>query len=261
MTHHDPGDAAVASLPMYDLPELTASTDAWWRCIAGHLGVDATIFEHPDDHEASWDRPGLVLGQSCGLPLVERLLPQVQVVGAFTYDGVSDAEAHYASVLVAAGSARPLTSFAGARLAVNDWRSLSGWCSLGAALHRAGVEGGPVTITGAHRRSLALLRDGGADLAAIDGVTLALLRRAAPAELEGLTEVGSAPRIPCLPLVTATGDVAALQRALAAAVADPAAADARRALLVTGFVPLTADDYLPVLALRDEALAAVPRPL
>ena len=60
---------------------------------------------------------------------------------------------------------------------------------------------GGVVVTGAHVDSLAALQAGTVDIAAIDAVTFALVRRFRPALPDGLVVIAEGPRIPCLPLI------------------------------------------------------------
>ena len=82
----------LAHLAMYDLVEVRDAAEALWRAIAARLGPDAPgALSWPAAIEAACREPGLVLGQTCGLPLVTALDGAVRVVGAFTYgDGASD---------------------------------------------------------------------------------------------------------------------------------------------------------------------------
>jgi ABC-type phosphate/phosphonate transport system substrate-binding protein len=233
-----------ASLPMYDLPEVRAATDALWADLASRLRVngvidvpDALMRDGTDDLLAAhWRHPQLLLTQSCGWPVAAVLAAEVAVVGAFTYRGVSDGDAHYATHLVVrAGDGQG--SLANRPVAVNGRDSLSGWVSLRAAVGDVG----PVLITGSHAESLASVRDGRADLASIDPVTWALLAHYRPAALNGLAIVGHGPRVPCLPLITHRDHgpgVEVLRAALAGVRSEP--------LLIDGFVPLGAGDYAPV---------------
>lgn len=253
----------LAHLAMYDLAEVRGAAQALWAAIAERLGPDAPgALSWPADIEVACRSPELVLGQTCGLPLVTALDGAVRVVGAFTYgEGASDAAAHYESALVAR-ERRALAAFAGGTAAVNAWGSLSGWASLGASLPSEPEPFfGRVEVTGAHVASVAAVVEGRADLASIDAVTLALLRRHRPAAVAGLRVVGRGPRVPCLPLVTSrTADVDALRHALGGAVRDPATTGARRALLIESFVPLDAADYALVSTLVSVARRRLPPP-
>ena len=139
-----------------------------------------------------------------------------------------------------------LADFRGAVCALNSWDSLSGWVALAAALpeprfFRAAL------VTGAHVDSLAAVAAGDADIAAIDCVTYALLQRHRPSAIVGLRVIGRTALAPGLPLVTRRdvddGTVEALRSALRDALADPALAEARAALLIEGIEILGEADY------------------
>jgi len=230
---------------MYDLVEIRPAVDELWHGLRDRLR-DRAVVEAPDElrwsgdlYDDHWLHPQLLLSQSCGWPLVDRLAGRVTVVGAFTYAGVSTADARYRSVLVTrADDTEP--PLAGRSVAVNGLDSLSGWVSLRAAVNPLG----PVVVTGAHARSVEAVANGEADLACIDGVTWALLQRHRPVAVAGLAVVGHGPEIPCLPLITApSGPVDDLRAALSEVRND--------VLLVDGFHPFSAGDYEPVRRLAD----------
>jgi ABC-type phosphate/phosphonate transport system substrate-binding protein len=251
--------APFAALRMYDLPEIRPAVDVLGAAILRAIPGAPAGLDWDGAFDEQWLDPGLVLGQSCGWPLVHDLAGRVGVVGAFSYGEASDGGACYRSVLVAR-EAEPLESFAGTRAAISGYNSLSGWVSLGAAVapHAGGrAFFGSVTVTGAHVASLAAMQRGDVDIAAIDGITFALLRIHRPAAVAGLHVVGRGPQIPTLPLITA-GDVGVVRAAVAAGVTDPATAAARATLLVDGFVPLGLDAYDGVPALAELAMVTVP---
>ena len=260
----DPAGAVprLASLPMYDLPR--QAVQAWWQGIAGALQAEglAGVPDTPDwpaDLPAHWLHPRLLLSQACGHPLVTTLQGQVQVVGAMRYAAPGCEGTRYCSLLVVRdGEALPaeglqaLAGWSGRVAAVNDAGSFSG----GVALRRAvqSVAGlsppaffGRLLFTGSHRASLAAVREGRADIAAIDAVTHALVARHQPALLHGLQVLARTASAPGLPLITALGtspqELAVLRRALQAACAAPHLAAARQALLVDGFEPLGAEAW------------------
>jgi ABC-type phosphate/phosphonate transport system substrate-binding protein len=252
-----------AALPMYDLDR--AAVAAWWTGVAGALrregldGVPDTI-DWPDDLDRHWRDPRLLLSQTCGHPLVTRLDGAVQVVGAMRYSAPGCDGILYRSELVVREDdpARTIDDFRGRTVAFNDAASLSGWHALRALVAPLGKAGrffSSHVHSGSHRASLALLREGRAGIAAIDAVTLALIERHAPQELQGLRVIGSTPSLPGLPLITAAGtsasDLAALRRGLSAACADPALVGARTALCIDGFEPATLAAWQPVRALLD----------
>ena len=219
----------------------------WWG-----VGIDVPErLTHADDVHALWHDPSLVLSQSCGWPLVTELDGLVSTIGTFAYDIPGGYDGYYRSVLVSSGPATP-EDLSRATAAVNGFASLSGWISLRAAL--GGDETSRVIVeTGSHVASLAAIRDGRADVAAIDGVTYALVARDRPELLDGVCVVGSGPRVPCLPLIGPRSwdgtTVAEVRAAITGAVARPDLAGVRAALLIERFVPLDAGDYAPLLAL------------
>lgn len=257
-----------ASLPMYDLPP--QAVQAWWQGIAialhaeGLAGVPVAP-DRPADLPAHWLHPRLLLSQACGHPLVTMLHGRVQVVGAMRYAAPGCEGTRYCSLLVVRdGDTTPgaglqaLAAWAGRVAAVNDAGSYSGWVALRRAVQS--VAGRPaqdffsrLPSTGSHRASLMAVREGWADIAAIDAVTHALVARHQPALLQGLQVLGRTPPAPGLPLITALAtppdELAALRRALQSACAAPQLAAVRNDLLIDGFEPLGAEAW-PAQALQ-----------
>src|SRR5688500_2014479 len=123
-----------ASLPMYDLPELGAATDAWWAGIARALAAEG-FRDVPRDLErgaspgAVWGASDLLLNQCCGRDLVTALAGIVAPVAIPCYRVPGCTPGRYRSWLVVRRSdprAR-LDDLAGAVAAVNGTSSHSGW--------------------------------------------------------------------------------------------------------------------------------------
>jgi ABC-type phosphate/phosphonate transport system substrate-binding protein len=116
---------------------------------------------------------------------------------------------------------------------------------------------GEIVETGGHAASLASLVGGETDVAALDCVSYALLARHRPALARGTRILARTAQSPTLPFVTAASQPAAtiqaLRGALAAALADPALATSREALLLTGMAPADTADYGILLVYRDRA--------
>ena len=97
---------------------------------------------------------------------------------------------------------------------------------------------------------MAAVRDGAADVAAIDCVTYANVEGVAPHEIAPLRVIARSASAPALPYVTrrdiAPAELQTLRDGLQAGIADPALAEARSALLIAGIeiVPLQAYDRL-----------------
>lgn len=249
-----------ASLPMYDLPELRAETDALWSAVAA--GLRARGVEAPDqlsrggDLHEGWRRPDLLLSQACGLPYVRHLRGEVALVGAGDYDLPDCAPGTYRSrILVRAEDpARGPEDLRGRTLAVNSEGSQSGAGALRTLL-RAQLAAGPffggIRETGAHLESIRALARGEVDVAAIDAVTFALARRVLP-EAGAVRVLLSTPETPGLPFVTRPGGpVEALFAALAEGI-DAVGRGVRGALLLRGVVPRRDADFDGIAA--DDAL-------
>lgn len=249
--------ASVAALPMYDLPELQAANDALWRAIAEQLAADGVDdvplrLTRTSDLEGLWTSPALLLAQTCGYPLVKTLGGRVQLVATPRYraPGCEGPFRRSAVVVRAHEAAGSLADLRGARAAINDARSDSGMNLLRAAVAPLAA-GQPffqgVAVTGAHLASAEAVAWGRADVAAIDAVTWAHLRRVRPDLAWRLRVLAWTERTPGLPLITAaTTDartLAALRRALAEVAADPELANVRETLLLDGFTLLPRNYY------------------
>lgn len=259
-----------ACLPMYDLPELRKETDAWWRGLAAALraaGLEEApaALDRQEDPLRLWRSPDLVLAQCCGydLRLGEGAPPSLVATPLYDLPGCEGPL--YCSFLVvregeAAGS---LAGMRGRRAAVNLRGSHSGHNVLRFLLAEEGGERpffSAVIESGGHRASLAAVKAGEADLAAIDCVTFGLLLRVAPEEIKGLKILEETPKAPGLPYITAPGAapqrIALLQQALLAALEDSSLAGTRESLGLRGFALLAFEDYDPIAAMarRAEAL-------
>ncbi len=121
-----------------------------------------------------------------------------------------------------------------------------------------------VVATGSHLASLEAVADGRADLAAIDCVTFGLVKRFRPGLIERVAVVAESPPSPGLPFIAAARlpdwTVAAVRKALFAALADPGLAEPLGALGLTGARLMTSADYKRVLEIeRDAEAAGFPR--
>lgn len=257
----------VASLPMY--ASNVAVVDALWRHLAARLaqeGADASPppLVWPCDYHEHWLDPGLLLSQSCGFPLVTELSGKVRVVGTFGYsaDGCEGVLCRSALVVRADAKQQALADFRAQRVAYNNTDSQSGYNSLRAMVAPLAVDGRFFSTrqrSGGHRKSVELVRDGQADIAAVDCVTLAGLRRYLPEVTEGTRVLAYSDSYPGLPLITSlhTSDaqLAQLRSVLAAAVQDPAIDHLLQSLFIKSFEPLEQSDYQVCLEMRDRARA------
>jgi hypothetical protein len=237
----------IASLPMYATPRTAGANARLWALIRDGLrrrnrpAPERLIDEIPDP-KAHWLSPDLVLSQTCGLPYRLWLADRVGLVGTPDYGLDGCPPGHYRSVVIARSDDRRavFADFHGARFALNDPHSQSGWAAL-ATFDPAAVQA-PAVLTGSHRGSVRAVREGRADFAAIDAVTWRLL--AAEDQTAGLSVLLETPPTPGLPLITArSNDASAIHDAVAEAIDGLAPAD-RSSLGLTGIVRLPAESYL-----------------
>jgi ABC-type phosphate/phosphonate transport system substrate-binding protein len=211
----------------------------------------------PVDLLSHWRSPELLLSQSCGFPLMTQL-PDVQVVGAFHYAAPGCEGVNYRSWLVGReeDSGKTLADFRGRRVACNSPDSWSGYNVLLSMVAGLGVKHfffARTLFSGSHRRSLAALREGMADLAAIDCVTWALLQCHEPWLINGLTIIGGSPQAPGLPLIAGPGTSPATLAKLRAALHQVAGSEQAEKVLINGFSALSREDWQPLLARRNAA--------
>ena len=177
--------APYATLGMYPLEPLRPAWERLWAAVHELAPWTPATLTWTDDVHATWTDPACVVSHACGWPVATYLRDRVDVVGAFSPD-LPDASGHrYRSALVASRPAS-LASFAAAKAvaAATTEDSLTGWISLRAAA--GGEWPGPVVWTGGHVASLEALQQRRADLASIDPLTLAYVRRHLPDLVAGL---------------------------------------------------------------------------
>ena len=258
----------LASLPMYDADR--PAVERLWQGIARGLrrtGLDDVpgALVWPDDLDAHWLRPDLLLSQTCGYPIVDHLRGKVQLVGTFRHAVDGCEGIRYSSKLVVRDDdpAQRLADFRGRTAAYNAANSQSGYhalLALVAPLAEGGRFFGRAVASGAHARSIELVKSGEADIAAIDCISFAAIARARCDALHGLRVIGATGSAPGLPLITAAGTppstLAALRRAVQGTFDDAALAETHAALFHDGFevVPPTAYDFVADLRRQARAL-------
>lgn len=266
-----PQPARVAALPNYysNKPAL----EAFWRALRANLlsgghaqGLSGLpdALTWPTDLRAHWRDPALLLGQTCGYPLVTELPGQVRVVGSLVYSapGVRGAWNRSQLVVRADDAARTLEDLRGRTVAFNGSDSQSGYNALRALVAPLAVNGrffGRALEAGFHLKAAEAVRDGQADVASIDCISLEGFRRYLPESVRGLRVLCETDDYVGLPLITSLGTddttLARLRRALSETIADPANANTCADLMLTGFEPLGFEAYSKHLAMRDAALA------
>jgi len=252
------------------MPELETATTAWWQGLRRHF-IRAGIADvpdrlhEPDDLLTHWLMQDLLFTQTCGYPLTHVLDDRVQLVATPCYDAPGCDGPNYRSYIIVREDSRiaELADLRGKRVAYNGTDSQSGYNTLRSALYPLAQNGklfaGGIE-TGAHRQSLAAVRNGAADVAAIDCVSLALFERVAPAELQGVRKLCLTEPAPSLPYIASKRITAVtiqrLREGLRAAIDDPQLRAVRAELLLADIAVLPIDAYQPILAMERSALEA-----
>jgi ABC-type phosphate/phosphonate transport system substrate-binding protein len=258
----------IAALPMYDFPPLHAATDDYWSAIAAHLRA-AGIADVPSvltrdmSHVDTWRDPRLLFGQACQYPLASAWHASVRLLAIPAYAAPGCEGSRYRSAIIVRveDPALGLGDLRGRRGAVNERDSNSGSNLLRAAIAPLAEHGrffASVELTGGHLASVRAVAEGRADVAAIDCVSYAHIRRLSPELTARLRILDWTPSSPGLPYVTARASDASIASALRAALAhvhaDPALAAVRDALLLTGIDFAVDEDYVEVRQLERDAL-------
>ena len=210
----------------------------------GLTEVPATLSTAPNDRYPHWLSDDLLFSQTCGYPLTHRLAGKVKLLGTPCYAAAGCAGVNYRSLIIVGekSGAQSLADLAPCRVAVNAFDSQSGWNALRPMVDALGgwdTVFGQTIESGAHALSIDMVREGHADVAAVDCVTHALTADTTPARLTGTRVLEMSKSAPALPYITAraTPDetVALMQQGLRNAIADPALATTRSALRIEDF--------------------------
>ncbi|TVV71086.1 phosphate/phosphite/phosphonate ABC transporter substrate-binding protein [Sphingomonas solaris] len=260
----------VASLGMYDRPEVRAANDRLWQAIATRLAARG-VADVPEALDRArplgelWDDPALLLGQTCGYPFVTTGRGRLRYVATPRYRVAGCSGARYRSRIVvrADDPAEKAADLRGARAAVNEWRSNSGMNLFRAAIAPLAARApffSEVVVTGGHDASARAVAEGRADVAAIDVVSFAHLQRWEPDVAARLRTVAWTPDAAGLPLVTSIhtsdADVAAIGAVLDEVAADPALEETRATLMIGNFARIAPARYEALLALEQRAIRA-----
>ena len=246
----------VASLPMYDVPEIRRATLAWWAGLARAFSAAGIaevpqILTAPADPNAHWRDRRLLFSQTCGRNFTRELAGHVRLIATPLYAAPGCDGPNYRSLLLVGADSdlKPEADMRQVRAAVNGLDSHSGWIALCAAVSAAGArpDFADIRVTGSHAASMEAIRRGEADLCAVDCVTFALLERNAPDRVAGLKIVGRTPAAPGVPYITGAGsgaaELARLRDGLGRALDSRDLATARDSLLIESCDVLADSDY------------------
>lgn len=254
----------TVALPMYNVsPRLRDGYEAFAAALLLQAGLDSeTTLVRDVPLPGYWKHPGLLLSQTCGYPYVTSLQDDVTLLATPCYDVPGCDGSDYRSALVVREDSgiATLADARGCVAAVNEGHSNSGMNLLRHAVAPLACDGrffGAVEWSGSHAASVAMVRAGAADIAAIDCITWAYLCQERPADVAGLAVLGYTTAAPGLPLV-AGADVpaASVERLRTALLAPDAALLATLApLRVRAFEYRGDEAYDRIAQLEDEARA------
>ena len=247
----------IASFPMYDGVTPTSYTDHFWSifCKNADFEVPFELDRSSTCHDVWTSGSALVLSQSCGYPVVKIYSEYVRIVGTPVYDVNGCSGPYYFSAIVGSTSQRTLEDIlreGSVTIAINSFDSFSGWLLLLSAIYDTAYASGVnlqeivtrIVVTGAHVESMLAVKDGIADIAAIDCVTLALARKHFPHKTEGVEIIGGSSPAPALPIIThkeaSDAYVNSLRAALRKAL-DSDESDACKAALLLRDIDMTGD--------------------
>lgn len=259
---------AIATLPMYDFPDVRAATDAWWQGLARHLatagveGPPAALLRE-DDLIGQWQSPSLLISQTCGYLATHELRDYVQPIAVPHYAVPGGDGPNYASAILVPADhpGRDLADFRGSRAAYSRTYSHAGYNafrSIVAPFAQGQAFFASVLASDSHLASIAAIARGLADVATVDCVVHAFVARWRPEMLTGTRIVGYTPAAPAppyiVPLRAGAERIRRLQAAIAAAMADDTLAESRDALFLAEFSVPFAGQYDVIV---DRAAAAI----
>jgi len=257
----------IASLPMYDRPELRWATDQLWGYVASALtragvpNVPANL-SREGPHEARWSDPRLLMSQTCGYDVHFRFSGRLMPLAAPVYRAAGCEGPTYRSALVVRSGDRSerVEDLAGRVAAYNEPASHSGRVALEAVVAEY-ADGGRffacTRVTGSHERSAEDVAEGRADVAALDCTSFALLRRARPELAARLRILTFSPACPAPPFVVGPMVSQDIRDELAKTFREVATTDeltaVREALLLEALVPVEPSDYAAIGLLAESA--------
>ncbi len=209
----------IASLPMYDFPEIRESTQMLWQKIRQELakkGINSPKeLAQPTDFLKFWRDPNLMFSQTCGLPFVRHLREDVKILGTPDY-GLGTRPGWYHSVFIVRHNdpRQDLSEMRGSCFCFNSKGSQSG---LYAPMHSLYSTFGTsdffkeMKISGGHALSAIMVAKNQADIAAIDAVTWRLLEQFHPVtrSLRMLEITKETPGLPYICHKSQNGDLVA----------------------------------------------------
>jgi len=251
-----------AALPMYNVS--TRLGRAYEKLLAALLAqaglADGVELARDVSLPDFWTRPDMLVSQTCGYPYIATLHGKVALLATPCYDVPGCSGSDYASAIVVRAD-RGIATLDDARglvAAANDGHSNSGMNLLRHAVAPLAHDGrffGDVKWSGSHAASVHMVREGAADIAAIDCITLAYLRQEDPAAVADLAVLQYSAPAPGLPFIAGGAVPEPWQRRLREALLEPGPGllAAIRPLRIGAFRHCDAGEYGRIGQLVDQA--------
>ena len=241
----------LASLSMYDRPELKAHNQVYWSEIRRALysrGIESPkLLTEEGTGLAFWGNPKLFLSQTCGLPYRKYLHNKVNLVGTPDCGVKGCPPGYYCSYFIVRKNDKrnSLPQFNNSVFAYNEKNSQSGFASAWNHLKSLGFWFQNIKITGSHLRSAHSLVNGDADIAAIDAVTWRFIKKyeAIATELRILEATDPTPGLPYITSKTLKCDV--MFDAIEDAIKN-LSKNVLRELNITGIIKIPKASYLAI---------------
>ncbi len=200
-----------ATLPLYDLPEISHQTDALWTELANsfrEVGFDEVPEKLDRSHQPY--NAGLFFGQICGYPLTHEFSNRFQIIATPSYHTAYFRGAEYCSLIIVHKNCewRSLEDARDSVAVINSIDSHSGYNILRFMVSELTQEKPffrNIHISGAHKNSILSVSNKSSDIAAIDSVTWSLLDKHSPEALENCRILAVSPAAPSPVFVTESG--------------------------------------------------------
>ncbi len=272
---------SIAAYTMYGFEWLRADIRTFWAGVAARLR-DAGMADVPSrlswktPEEAQWHAPNLLLGQTCGYPLMKGLTGEVRLVVTPSFNAPYCDGANYCSLIVVGKNSEitSLSQLKGRIAAANKPISHSGYNAFRRLVADYVCQDRPlsnlepdkagrrrffadVTYCGTHMGALQAVATGKADVAAIDAVSFHLMSRGKP-KLTGAVRILTT-TLPAagLPLITAGGrsdaDLQVLRHAVMDTIGDRKIRPALANMGISGFQVIGRDAYSEILTFERQA--------
>lgn len=200
----------LATLPMYDWPEVRTFTDRLWNDIAELLteeGFDCpTALERTQEIPQIWESGHCLFSQTCGWPYITRYRNSLTVLLTPHY-GIEGCEGAFNSSRIVCrqnDDRQKLEQFGQSTAVINAIDSQSGHQALKSSLASQSISAPffkNCLISGSHLQSIKMVANETADICAIDPVSWQLARQFDAEHTNSLRVLTEGPYTPGLPFV------------------------------------------------------------